>query len=55
MSIGLTDYFAHFLAFERLRLLKDLENGFNGNEYLENSFFVMDHRDEIFTLLIKTG
>ena len=46
---GYTDYCAQFLAYERLRLLREPgPTGFDGSEYFRHHFFLLDGWDEAF-------
>ncbi|KND88275.1 hypothetical protein TOPH_07068 [Tolypocladium ophioglossoides CBS 100239] len=58
MKIGLealTDYLAHFVAFERLRKLVDLSDGFNGPEYYAKHMFLTQSMKEMYHLSVVTA
>jgi Capsular polysaccharide synthesis protein len=44
----ISDYLAHFLAFERLHHLQDPESGFDGAEYFEKKIFKLRAVDQLY-------
>jgi hypothetical protein len=53
-SAGWTDYLVMLQALKRLRFLVDSTDGFNGAEYFESHFYLLDFCDEFCYFQIKT-